>query len=58
MKFTMAHNNINVLDLEKNLAFYKKALGMEQINKHEAPDGSFLIVFLGDGQSQHKLELT
>ena len=24
MKFTFAHNNLNVLDLDKSLAFYKK----------------------------------
>lgn len=58
MKFTLAHNNLSVLDLEKSLAFYKKALGMEPISRNEAPDGSFIIVFLSDGESQHKLELT
>lgn len=58
MKFTLAHNNLSVLDLEKSLAFYKKALAMEPISRNEAPDGSFIIVFLSDGESQHKLELT
>ena len=58
MKFTLAHNNLSAFDLEKSLAFYKKALGMEQISRNEAPDGSFIIVFLSDGTSQHKLELT
>jgi lactoylglutathione lyase len=27
MEFKFAHNNINVLDLEKSMAFYEKALG-------------------------------
>ena len=58
MKFTFSHNNLNVFDLDKSLSFYKEALGMEQIRKHEAPDGSFIIAFLGDGKTQHKLELT
>lgn len=58
MKFTFSHNNLNVFDLDKSLAFYKKALGLEEIRKHEASDGSFIIAFLGDGESQHKLELT
>lgn len=58
MKFRFAHNNINVFDLEKSLSFYEKALGLEVIRKREAPDGSFIIAFLGDGQSEHKLELT
>ena len=30
MKFKFAHNNFNVLDLEKSLAFYKEALGFEE----------------------------
>ena len=58
MKFTFSHNNLNVFDLDKSLSFYKEALEMEQIRKHEAPDGSFIIAFLGDGKTQHKLELT
>ena len=27
MKFSFDHNNINVLDLEKSVEFYKNALG-------------------------------
>lgn len=29
MKFTIDHFNINVLNLEKSLAFYNKALGLK-----------------------------
>ena len=58
MEFTFAHNNLNVFDLEKSLQFYKEALGLEETRRKEASDGSYIIVFLGDGQSQHKLELT
>lgn len=58
MKFTFAHNNINVLDLEKSIVFYKKALGLEPAASINAPDGSFKIVFLSDGQTPHQLELT
>ncbi|MBR2036267.1 MAG: VOC family protein [Lachnospiraceae bacterium] len=58
MEFTFAHNNFNVRDLEKSLAFYKEALGLEEVRRKEAADGSFIIVFLGDGQSKHLLELT
>jgi lactoylglutathione lyase len=58
MKFTFAHNNINVLDLEKSLAFYKEALGLEEVRRIKAEDGSFVIVYLGDGLGRHKLELT
>ena len=58
MKFTMTHTNINVLDLEKSLAFYKAALGMDVVKRKEAADGSFEIVFISDGSSAYRLELT
>ena len=58
MRFTFAHNNFNVLDLEKSLTFYKDALQLVEQRRVEAPDGSFILVFLGDGQTLHQLELT
>jgi lactoylglutathione lyase len=58
MKFTFAHNNLNVLDLEKSLAFYGAALGLREVRRHEARDGGFVLVYLGDGHSPHRLELT
>jgi len=58
MQFTFAHNNFNVLNLEKSLAFYKDALFLKEVRRHEPPDGSFILVFLGDGQTPHQLELT
>lgn len=58
MAFTIDHFNINVLDLEKSLAFYEKALGLKEVRRKKASDGSYIIVFLGDGQSANKLELT
>jgi lactoylglutathione lyase len=58
MKFTIAHNNINVLDLDKSLKFYSEALGLQVVRRKEAPDGSFLICFLSDGTTPHNIELT
>lgn len=58
MKFTFAHNNLNVYDLQKSLAFYKEALGLEITRTKDADDGSFTLVYLGDGVSPHLLELT
>lgn len=58
MKFTIAHNNINVFDLEKSLRFYYDALGMEVTRRKEAPDGSYILCFLSDGSSAHQLEIT
>ena len=58
MKFRFDHNNINVLDLEKSVAFYKEALGFEEIRRHYSSDNSFILAFLGDNTTSHKLELT
>jgi lactoylglutathione lyase len=58
MRFTFAHNNINVLDLDRSLAFYRSALGLEEARRHEVKDGSFVLVYLGDGRTPHLLELT
>ena len=56
--FTFNHFNFNVLDLERSLAFYKDALGLLPVSKKEADDGSFTLVYLGDGVSDFTLELT
>ncbi len=53
-----AHFNFNVLDLEKSIAFYKEAIGLEVVREKEASDGSYKIVFLGDGRTAFRLELT
>ena len=58
MNFTFSHVCFYVLDLEKSLAFYKEALGLSEVRRREAPDGSFTLVFLGDGQTGFSLELT
>lgn len=58
MKFRFDHNNINVFDLEKSLNFYKEALGLVEVKRHQHKDGEFTLVYLGDGSSKHTLELT
>lgn len=58
MKFKMAHENYNVLDMERSLAFYKEALGLTEQSRLEASDGSFIIVFVGNEETDFKLELT
>ena len=52
------HFNIDVQDLERSLAFYEKALGLKEIRRKTADDGSYVIAFLGDGKSDFALELT
>ncbi len=58
MQFKMVHNNYNVFDLEKSLKFYDEALGLKEIRRNVHPDGDFIIVFLSDDCSDHRLELT
>ena len=58
MSFKFAHNNINVLDLDRSLEFYQKALGLTEVRRKEAEDGSFILSYLGDGVTPHNLELT
>ena len=56
--FKFNHFNFNVLDLDRSLAFYDKALGLKPVREKNAKDGSFKLVFLGDGESDFCLELT
>lgn len=52
------HFNINVTNLERSIEFYQKALGLSELRRKEASDGSFILVYLSDGVSPFSLELT
>lgn len=58
VKFKFDHNNINVLDLDRSLKFYKEALRLTEVKRYAPESGEFILVYLGDGSSQHTLELT
>jgi lactoylglutathione lyase len=58
MKFAFAHNNVNVLDLERSVRFYEENLGLKVVRSMEPDDGSFRIVFLANENAAHRLELT
>ena len=58
VKARFDHYNFNVLDLDKAVEFYEKALGLKEKRRKEAGDGSFILVFLEDGQTGFALELT
>lgn len=58
MKFRMVHENYNVKDLDKSLAFYMEALGLTEKRRMVADDGSFIIVYIGNEESDFELELT
>ena len=56
--FAFNHFCFNVLDLEKSMAFYEEAFGLKEVRRYTAKDDSFILVFLGDGQTDFQLELT
>ena len=56
MKFRMYHENYNVSDLNKSIAFYEKALGLHE--KRRINGKGFIIVDMGNEESTFELELT
>lgn len=56
MNYKMIHENYNVADLGRSLAFYEKALGLKERRRIRG-DG-FIIVYVGNDQSDFELELT
>lgn len=56
--FKFNHFNFNVFDLEKSLKFYDEAFSMKPVREKTASDGSFKLVYLGDGEGHFSLELT
>ena len=54
--YAFNHFNFNVSDLDRSLAFYKEALGLEPVRWNRKED--FTIVYLGDGTTGFQLELT
>ena len=58
MKFKIEHVNLNVADMGRSLAFYEKALGFKEVKGIDPGDGSFLIKYVGDGQSDFLIEFT
>ena len=56
MAFTFNHFNFNVKDLDVSLKFYKEALGLEPVHVNDTEN--FTLVFLGDGRTGFRLELT
>ena len=58
MKTRFDHFNFNVSDLNKSIKFYNDALNLVEKSRIVAPDGSFIIVYLTDNNSDFLLELT
>ena len=58
MNFKMIHENYNVSDLQRSLAFYEEALGLTEVRRKAAADGSYIIVYVANAESSFELELT
>lgn len=58
MNFKMIHENYNVSDLQASLDFYEKALGLTEVRRKTAEDGSFIIVYVSNEEADFELELT
>lgn len=56
MTFSFAHENLNVLNLEKSLAFYQEALGLREARRKEGK--GFTLIYLADDKDAFQLELT
>ena len=53
------HTMVRVADLDASLDFYCTALGLEELRRHEVPEGRFTLVFLAaPGNAQAQVELT
>ncbi|MEA4987764.1 MAG: VOC family protein [Anaerovorax sp.] len=58
MKFTLTHNCINVLDLERSLRFYEQALDMKEVRRITDDEGKYILSFIANENATHQIELT
>jgi lactoylglutathione lyase len=56
MAYQFAHFNFNVLDLDRSITFYQKALGLTPVRWNRTDN--FTLAYLGDGKTGFELELT
>ena len=58
MAVKMLHTCIRVMDLEKSLEFYQKALGLIETNRKDFPEHKFTLVYLSNEEGGYEIELT
>ncbi len=58
MKYSLAHACIRVMDLDKSLDFYKKALSLNEVSRLDYADYKFTLVYLSDENNRFEIELT
>lgn len=53
------HTMVRVSDLDRSLAFYRDALGLEEVSRKDVPQGRYTLVFLAaPGDRAAQVELT
>ncbi|MBI9057225.1 MAG: VOC family protein [Labilibaculum sp.] len=58
MNYKLEHACIRVMDLDKSVDFYKKALSLEELKRRDYPDYKFTLVYLSDENRNFEIELT
>ncbi len=58
MKFRFEHTCIRVLELEKSIEFYEKALNLKVVSRKDNPEKLFTLVYLTNDEHNFELELT
>jgi len=58
MNYKLEHACIRVMDLDKSLDFYKKALALEEVRRLDYPNYEFTLVYLSDEDGNFEIELT
>ena len=58
MTFTMVHESYNVSNLDASIDFYGKALGLHEVRRKTASDGSYIIAYLANENASFEMELT
>ncbi len=58
MNYSLLHTCLRVMDLEKSIAFYQKALGFRETSRKDFPKYAFTLVFLTDEAGCYEIELT
>ncbi len=58
MNFKLEHTCIRVLNLEKSIEFYEKALNLKVTKTKDNPEKQFTLVYLTDDIGNFEVELT
>jgi lactoylglutathione lyase len=59
MAMKYLHTMVRVTDLEASLKFYRDALGLSEVKRHDYPKGRFTLVYLAaPGDESSQIELT